>query len=56
MVQLKDNLIHAGILQACFSLVACTRICMHASQSITVTGNDAGYSLPSSVLHAGLYG
>ena len=28
----------------------------HTCQSITVTGNDAGYSPPSSVLHAGLYG
>ena len=25
----------------------------HAHQSITVTGNDTGYSPPSSVLHAG---
>ena len=30
--------------------------CIHAHQSITVTGNDIGYSPPSSVRHAGLYG
>ena len=30
--------------------------CIHARQSITVTGNDVGYSPPSSVLHTGLYG
>ena len=53
------DLIHAGILHACFSFLhapefACTRI--HARQSIIVTGNDASYSPPSSVLHAGLYG
>ena len=33
---------------------ACARI--HARQSIIVTGNDAAYSPPSSVLHADLYG
>ena len=33
---------------------ACARI--HTRQSIIVTGNDAAYSPPSSVLHAGLYG
>ena len=32
---------------------ACEHI--HTRQSINVTGNDAGYSPPSSVLHAGLY-
>ena len=27
-VQLKGNLIHAGILHACFFLVACARVCV----------------------------
>ena len=53
-VQLKGNLIYVGISHTCFSPVACARI--HARQSITVTGNDAGYSPPSLVLDAGLYG
>ena len=39
-------------------LYCCTHphLRVHACQSITVTGNDTGYSPPSSVLHAGLYG
>ena len=36
------------------SAFACARI--HAHQNLTVTGNDAGYSPPSLVLDAGLYG
>ena len=35
-------------------MFACAGI--HACQSITVIGNDMGYSPPSSVLHIGLYG
>ena len=35
-------------------MFACAHI--HKRQSITVTGNDTGYSPPSSVLHVGLHG
>ena len=58
-VQLKCNfvtLMPARIAHAVFYLLpvpacACARI--HASQRITVTGNDVGSSPPFSVLHAG---
>ena len=41
----------------CFSLLLHAPTCagIPAFQSIPVTGNDAGYSPPSSVNHGGLY-
>ena len=54
-VQLKCNLIHAGISQMFFTCCTCQLVHVQAythPQRITVIGNDVGTSPPSSVLHS----
>ena len=55
-VQLKGNLVYYTRVSILLHVPPFACACIHVRQSITVTGNDAGYSPPSSVLHAGLYG
>ena len=57
-VLLKCNLMPARISHMVFHMLpasACGCACIYARQKIILTGNDAGSSPPSSVLHAGFF-